>query len=136
MLAAAATTHNTTNTTDSDDDDDAEDDEDDDDGEVIDDEDDDKSDQVKTVKQNVTEWSHLNDNKVRSVRGCEGECVCAAGSSVLAAGGACVSVWTMYVVSATCMAFAVFPVNPLHASLACHTHTPLLFTSLLSTPPP
>jgi hypothetical protein len=47
----------------SDDDEDADDD---DDGEVIDDEDDDKADdkKVKTVKQNVTEWSHLNDNKV------------------------------------------------------------------------
>lgn len=46
----------------SDDDEDADDD---DDGEVIDDEDDDKADdkKVKTVKQNVTEWSHLNDNK-------------------------------------------------------------------------
>lgn len=47
-------------------DDEADDDEDDDeDGEVIDDEDDDKGDdkKVKTVKQNVTEWNHLNDNK-------------------------------------------------------------------------
>lgn len=46
-------------------DDEAEDD-DDEEGEVIDDEDDDKADdkKVKTVKQNVTEWSHLNDNKV------------------------------------------------------------------------
>jgi hypothetical protein len=33
---------------------------------VIDDDEDDKADdkKVKTVKQNVTEWSHLNDNKV------------------------------------------------------------------------
>lgn len=44
------------------------DDDDDEDGEVIDDDEDDKAEgedkKVKTVKQNVTEWSHLNDNKV------------------------------------------------------------------------